>query len=336
MYENLPKKVRAKLNDVVVTMPRISREEKEALKQHYSPEQLEALKEAERAIDPRDLITQGKMRTDHWMPRYIDDFAYIDPFLDKKHPLEPTYAEPLREITTEEFNKKLLRKMEDPRTTNELFAEADKMDLSPEVKKFLFKLRRWKDTDKQDYVRDILHQYVPIPMGSPETVIDDMGLHPSDPFWLTEGPSRDQLMDPRYDTTLQEIPVMKDATVRWPTETEEQEDQDLKNLSKQTGYSQTDVQKFRIKTVFMNAVQNQTRLGKILSWYTMIIVGNGNGLLGLGEGKASDTSDARRQAVLSAFKNIKPILRYENRTIYGRIKKKVGGTTVEITAKPPG
>lgn len=317
-------------------MPKYNKAEREAMKHYYSPEQMDALVEAEKAIDPRDLVTQGRMRNDQWVPKYIDDFAYVDPFLDFKQLKEPTYAKPLREITGDEFMTRLIQRMKDPRTTDELFDASDKLELQPDVKEFLWKLRRWKGTDKDEYVRDILHRYVPIPEANPATVINDLGIDPSDPFWLAEGPSRETLMDPAYDVTTQNIPKMNDPHLRWPNSDETAESIGLRRVAQETGFSLDRLKGFRIKNLVFKRVVNQTRLGKIASLYCLTVAGNRNGLIGLGEGKSSEPLDARRQAMLNALRNMKPIHRYENRTIFGQIKKKVGGTEVEITAKPPG
>ena len=59
-------------------------------------------------------------------------------------------------------------------------------------------------------------------------------------------------------------------------------------------------------------------------------------MLGIGEGKSVEPEDARRMAIYKAIRNMKPIPRYEQRTIYGEVKAKVGGTNVVISSRPPG
>ena len=100
-----------------------------------------------------------------------------------------------------------------------------------------------------------------------------------------------------------------------------------------TGFSQEEIRGLRVKTVLMRIVTNQTRLGKIRSMYYLTIAGNRNGLLGIGEGKASEAPEARLQSHHRAIRSMKPILRYENRTIFGDVKGKVGATELELYAK---
>ena len=90
------------------------------------------------------------------------------------------------------------------------------------------------------------------------------------------------------------------------------------------------------KTLVVHRVSNQTKMGKIHSMYFLTIAGNGDGLLGVGEGKSVEPAEGRKQSVLSAIRNMKPIPRYENRTIFGDLEQKVGATKVQLFARPPG
>ena len=107
-------------------------------------------------------------------------------------------------------------------------------------------------------------------------------------------------------------------------------------LEKITGMTVGHMKKLRIKTMVQKRVVNQTRMGKIPSIYFLIVAGNGKGLLGLGEGKAKDADEARRQGVMNAIRNLKPIRRYEDRTIFGDVKGKIGATELELFNRPPG
>lgn len=107
-------------------------------------------------------------------------------------------------------------------------------------------------------------------------------------------------------------------------------------LSKRTGYSIPDIKKFNVKFLVTRFVSNQTRLGKARSIYHLTIAGDGNGLLGIGEAKSQQATEARKKAILSAIKNIVPIQRYEGRTIFGNVKGKSGATELELFARHPG
>lgn len=110
----------------------------------------------------------------------------------------------------------------------------------------------------------------------------------------------------------------------------------MKRLMRQTGFSLDEIKRFRVKNLVMHRVTNQTRMGKISSIYYLTIAGNGRGLLGIGEGKSTEAEDARRQAHYAAIRNVQPIPRYEDRTIFGDVKVKMGAVELELMTRPPG
>ncbi|KJZ71125.1 hypothetical protein HIM_09479 [Hirsutella minnesotensis 3608] len=109
--------------------------------------------------------------------------------------------------------------------------------------------------------------------------------------------------------------------------------QEIKRL---TGMSLVQLQSLIRKVLVSRNVHNQTRLGKIRSVSVVAIAGNGNGWLGIGMAKAVESQTASQTAMLLAIRNMKPVRRYENRTIFGDVKAKVSGTVVELFARPPG
>ena len=110
----------------------------------------------------------------------------------------------------------------------------------------------------------------------------------------------------------------------------------VQRLMRQTGYSSSQIAKFRTKMLVDHRVVNQTRMGKQQRQYYLCVAGNGRGLLGIGEGKSAEPQDARRMATLAAIRNMVPIPRYEERTIFGDVKGKVAGTEVELFSRTPG
>ena len=110
----------------------------------------------------------------------------------------------------------------------------------------------------------------------------------------------------------------------------------VQRLMRQTGYSDQEIRRFRTKVLVSHRVVNQTRMGKQQRQYFLCVAGNGKGLLGIGEGKSAEPEDARRMATLAAIRNMQPIPRYEERTIYGDVKGKVAGTEVELMTRTPG
>jgi small subunit ribosomal protein S5 len=110
----------------------------------------------------------------------------------------------------------------------------------------------------------------------------------------------------------------------------------LKSLLLATGYTANQIRDFRLKTLVSHSVVNQTRLGKVRRAYRLSIAGNGNGLLGVGEGKSDEAADAKTQSQYRAIRNMQPIPRYENRTIFGDVSGKVGAVELQLMHRPPG
>ncbi|MCJ1309871.1 28S ribosomal protein S5, mitochondrial [Agyrium rufum] len=117
---------------------------------------------------------------------------------------------------------------------------------------------------------------------------------------------------------------------------EEDTDPALERLMLTTGYDKRQINSFLSKTLVTHRVVNQTRMGKIQSMYYLVVAGNGKGLIGIGEGKSTELEDARKQARFAAIRNMQPVARYEERTIYGDVKGKVGATELELYTRPPG
>ncbi|QDS74617.1 hypothetical protein FKW77_008822 [Venturia effusa] len=343
-YESLSQEQMQSLNEMTKNFPAYTREEKEAMKHHYTPAQLEALNEAERAIDPRDLVTQGRFRTDHWRPPYIDDFTSLDPFLDRREQKPVPWSTKLKIMTEEEFVAKVNQRAEDPRTTNQIFHDIEAMNLPEERQKFVNSLKRWKDTDKEAAVRQLLHGISP-----PADILskdgEDMpaslkiGLDPRDPLAAVDLTAEEKAIwsDPAYSALAPDIPKFEDPRIRFKSaDDDDPATAGLKRLALQTGYDVGQLKGFRVKNLVRHRVVNQTRMGKIASDYNLSIAGNGAGLVGIGEGKSTEPEDSRRQAMLNAIRNMKPINRYEDRTIYGDVKGKVGAVEVHLSSRPPG
>ena len=142
-----------------------------------------------------------------------------------------------------------------------------------------------------------------------------------------------------------DIPVLDSLKPPEPPEDEEDADaskrdadveEHTQRLIRQTGFTRQQIRRFRVKNLVQHRVVNQTRMGKIQSLYYLSVAGNGKGMLGIGEGKATEPEAARRQATFSAIRNMQPIPRYEERTIYGDVSGKVGATELVIMNRPPG
>ncbi|KAK2766899.1 28S ribosomal protein S5, mitochondrial [Arachnomyces sp. PD_36] len=110
----------------------------------------------------------------------------------------------------------------------------------------------------------------------------------------------------------------------------------LQRLMQSTGFSLRQIRTLKVKSIVSHSVVNQTRLGKIQKSYVLSIAGNGNGLIGIGEGKSMEFTEARVQSQYRAIRNMQPIPRYEQRTIFGDVTGKVGAVELKLMTRPPG
>ncbi|KAI7900262.1 ribosomal protein S5, C-terminal domain-containing protein [Cokeromyces recurvatus] len=90
------------------------------------------------------------------------------------------------------------------------------------------------------------------------------------------------------------------------------------------------------KALVIKRVVNMNGKGKQPSMYALVVVGNGNGLAGYGEGKDEEASRAVRKATNRAIKNLRYFERYDNRTISMDLTHKFHATTLELRSRPPG
>ncbi|KAJ2718370.1 28S ribosomal protein S5, mitochondrial [Coemansia sp. Benny D115] len=90
------------------------------------------------------------------------------------------------------------------------------------------------------------------------------------------------------------------------------------------------------KTLVIRRTVQMTRKGKIPSMYAMVVVGNGMGSAGYGEGKGQETSRAVMVATRQAIKRMQHFPRYDDRTIYHDIQHKFKATRLQLWARRPG
>ncbi|BFZ58997.1 28S ribosomal protein S5, mitochondrial [Savitreella phatthalungensis] len=107
-------------------------------------------------------------------------------------------------------------------------------------------------------------------------------------------------------------------------------------LAKATGLEAREIRSLIQRPLVLRRVVNQTRKGKQASYYSLAIVGNGNGMIGLGEGKHVEAGVAQRKAIAQAVKNMLFVPRYQGRTIYGEVDHKFHAVKLKIRSRPPG
>ncbi|RAL00946.1 mitochondrial 37S ribosomal protein uS5m [Aspergillus ibericus CBS 121593] len=275
-------------------------EEKAALKEEYTPEQIAAIEAGEAAIDPKDLHEQFRLRRDPMRLRYLDDLSSIEPGVDK-HVRAPK--------TNSDYNA--------------TFKSDD--DLMEDIVEYF--VNAPEEPEPADLVRFLETNRVT--HGKEENELN--GHSAIAPNLLNEGETLEHMGSdikerPRYRTPAGELTYLN------PNEPTEQE----KKLFQVTGYSRDYIKSLYVKDLVVRRVSNQTRLGKIPSMSVLAVAGNQRGLMGIGIGKSDEIIDACQQARARAIKNMRPVPRYEARTIFGDVKGKVGAVELELMHRPPG
>ncbi len=296
-----------------------SNEEKAALAEKYTPEQIRAIEAGEAAIDPNDLDTRGVIRTDLGALQYLEDFSQTRPVLDRaaryRGPIDPN----TRLMTSHEMRENWINvEKEYKRSREELKAQAPPQELNSSLHgsqdPYLNDPNAMSRLDLMK-VEDQVSTFIgtngrPIPTsqttsflapGLPKKFIED-----------DEGSKAKDEADPRDPDGL------------------------YNRLMKQTGLTLDEIFDYKIKVLVRHRVVNQTRLGKIASVYCLAIAGNGNGRLGIGEAKGQEAEETQSNARIAAIRNMEPIPRYEERTIFGEVEGKVSAVEVRLMTRPPG
>lgn len=323
--------------------PRYTPGEIERLRERYSPEQIAAIEAGEAAIDPYDLTRQGRLRVDPYRLPYIDDFAESQPVVDKR----PQHRDPpdpnARFMDLDEFTRDLVQWADKFRTGDVTGTLKSLVDFVPD---------EFKKTPEPQWpgpVREEAHKafqaYLEAEVNRQAGKDPDETDGPTDADVLQYILERSAMTDNNRTTNTSlahGLPSKVPGVAGLYKNAIDPEDKGLddigvyQDLKKRTGMSVAEILDLQCKKLVLRWVANQTRLGKVRKASVMYVAGNGNGWLGIGEAKSTELTVALLKARLLAIRNMRPIPRYENRTIYGSVEAKVSGTVVKMSARPPG
>lgn len=90
------------------------------------------------------------------------------------------------------------------------------------------------------------------------------------------------------------------------------------------------------KVLVRRYVTQQTGKGKIHRWSCLVCLGNGDGLVGYGEGKDTEYGRSQEKAKIEALRNMDRVERFEQRTIFTELRGKLGATQVILRPRPVG
>lgn len=281
--------------------------DKAALAQNYTPEQMRVIEEGEAAIDVKDIERQGRFRTDPYRLQYLDDLSVIRPVVDSR----------IKEDSTIPLNARWMD-------------EDERMD----------EVAQWMTEQHSEYIAN--KSMSPAEASEKGVAQGEPSFKPSrlDFMKFVENSTSMTGGGKRGSTTiapaLPKIPSMKGQYQTKEGMDPRDPDGKWTLLRRQTGMSLDTIFSLKRKVLVTHRVVNQTRLGKIQSTYMLAIAGDGNGRLGIGEGKGIEIDDARQKAYQAAMRSMKPIPRYEDRTIYGEVEGKVAACEVRLMNRPPG
>lgn len=292
-----------------------SPEAKAALTKVYTADQLRVVEAGEKAVSHKDLKSHGMVREDRYTLPYLDDLSRHNPFLDVKRKPDEELEGPVQFMNEDEQRDAIANWLE--RIRNGQLPTDE--DVAPEQRPTRLDFDRFM-FDDEAFIKGKTPKPTSFTIDGQQFVLDT----------IEKGRPNNSVLN-------HELPKMKDESAVYRKQGEEgDEDGVYEQLKKQTKMSLDEIRDLKVKSLIVHRVVNQTRLGKIQSMYVLAVAGNGKGLLGIGEGKSTEITEAQKQARLAAIRNMKPIPMYEHRTIYGDVYGKVSAVEVNLYSRPPG
>jgi len=306
----------------------------------YSPEQIAAIEAGEAVIDPKDLTIQGRLRIDPYRLPYIDDFSQIAPVIDRRPRRAPPPDPNARFMNLDEFTEDLI-KWADTFKTGDVTGNLKKLhDFVPE------ELKKTPEHQWPGPVRDKAHKdFIDYLKQESAKKPDESENGPTDADFLQYILERSSMTDNNLKSNsalTHGLPHKVPGVSGLYKHSIDPQDMGLddtgiyQDLKKRTGMSVQEIINVTCKVLVKRWVSNQTRMGKIRSTSILTIAGNRDGWLGLGISKSTEPESAIIKSQLMAIRNMRPIRRYENRTIFGTVEAKIGASVVQLRSRPPG
>lgn len=100
--------------------------------------------------------------------------------------------------------------------------------------------------------------------------------------------------------------------------------------------TQQDESRMKMKIVDVNRVSKGAKAGSMMRYSALIVVGNANGVLGFGKGKAADANSAVKKANAHALRNLTYVPRYHGHTVHYPITCFMGKTKLIMEPRSSG
>ncbi|KAM0787457.1 hypothetical protein ACM66B_003535 [Microbotryomycetes sp. NB124-2] len=114
------------------------------------------------------------------------------------------------------------------------------------------------------------------------------------------------------------------------------QDDSVAYLSQVTDLSPNEIRNLYRFPLVLKRVVNMKTKGKTPSMYSLVVVGNGNGLVGVGEGKDDAANKAVSKAFTQAVRSMDYVDRYDERTVWGTMESNFGTCKIQMRSRPPG
>ncbi|KAG8160472.1 hypothetical protein KVR01_010008 [Diaporthe batatas] len=329
----------------------------QSLKKRYTPEQLNAVQLGENVIDLDDMVEQGRLRNDPYAFEYLEDFSTVRPVVDKRVKTHRPVDTTAKFMTPSQFGDDFvdfMRELNEKRGVSHDITYEQALNMYEDMRAKMLNSNPGEALSATE-LAEAMDRVVSEAGSAEEDVAEDMAKSQGTDIEddISDLDVYKYLMERNSmtgfdggDTHLApDLPDKVPGVAGLYKKSMDDSDSALdpegtyQELKKKTGMSVSqilDIFNKQTKILVRRYVSNQTRLGKIRSSYILAMAGNGNGRIGIGEAKSVDQEVSVMKAKLLAIQNMVPIRRYENRTIYGNVEAKVGGTVVQMFTRPPG
>ncbi|TDL22804.1 hypothetical protein BD410DRAFT_788132 [Rickenella mellea] len=204
-------------------------------------------------------------------------------------------------------------------------------------------LREGNEDDDEVFDEEILSGIPEVELGEDEEMYKDTEEESQYPDLMVSDPMYDAVQEFTFRnpdghgakvTIRNDPPLSKDPRMIWPRAGIPDEDKvDPFALISPNARKRS---RYHIYPMIQRRVTQQTSKGRKHRMYFLYVVGNGDGLVGFGEGKHENVPRAKSLAMMEALRNMDYVERFEQRTIWTEIETKLSATRIQMRPRPVG